>query len=93
MLSRFSAQREVGCPFSVAHEYAADFLREFEDTPLVAGSYVPVPAGANFNSVPHQLNKIANNAAGLSQAFLPGVGALPDNVLVSGFGTGPGFCD
>ena len=70
----------------------ADFAYTISNRPLAAGPYVPVPA-VNFNSIPHQSNKIFNIAAGLSQALLPGVGALPDNVLVSGFSTGPGFCD
>lgn len=38
MVSRVRAEREFCCPFSIAHEYAADFLRELEGAPLVAGS-------------------------------------------------------
>ena len=33
MVSRVRAECEFACPFSIAHEHAADFLRELENTP------------------------------------------------------------
>jgi hypothetical protein len=67
------------------------FAYTFNTTPLAPGPYAPAPPGVNFNSL-LGVNTIAN-AAGRSLARFPRVAAAPDNALVTGFRTGPGFCN
>jgi hypothetical protein len=64
----------------------------FNNKPLVAGPYAPVPPTLNFNSV-GAVNTIRRAGGGLSLVDLPRVGAAPDNVLVTPFKVGPGFCN
>jgi hypothetical protein len=67
------------------------FAYTFNNTPLVPGPYAPAPPGVNFNSV-LGVNTI-RNAGGLSLVQFPHAAAAPDNALVTGFQTGPGFCN
>jgi hypothetical protein len=69
----------------------AKFAYTFNNKPTVS-SYVPLPAGVNFNSA-LMVNHIQHAGTGLSLIRFPGVGLLPDDVLVSGFAVGPGFCN
>jgi hypothetical protein len=60
--------------------------------PLLPGPYVPAPPSINFNSV-SATNSITRAGTGLSLVKFPGVGVLPNTVLVTGFNVGPGFCN
>jgi len=68
------------------------FAYTFDNKPLLAGPYAPAPAGINFNSQ-SGLNTVRSAGTGLRLAQFPRVGALPDNVLVTPFHVGPGFCN
>jgi hypothetical protein len=67
------------------------FAYTFDNKPLIAGPYAPAPP-VNFNSA-GGVNSIRSAGSGLRLATFPHVGALPDNVLVTAFKTGPGFCN
>jgi hypothetical protein len=64
----------------------------FNNKPLLAGPYAPLPAGVNFNSA-GATNTITRAGAGLSLVTFPRQATLPNTVLVSPFGAGPGFCN
>ena len=68
------------------------FAYTFDNKPLLAGPYTPAPPPVNFNSV-GGVNTIQTAGAGLRLVNFPGVGVLPNTVLVSAFHTGPGFCN
>jgi hypothetical protein len=68
------------------------FAYTFNNKPLIPGPYAPVPPAVNFNSV-GAINTITKSGTGLSLVKFPGVGVLPNTVLVSGFKVGPGFCN
>ncbi len=63
----------------------------FNNKPLIAGPYAPLPPAVNVNSA-GGVNNI-RNSAGFSLVQFPRVGAKPDNVLVTPFNVGPGFCN
>ena len=64
----------------------------FNNMPLSPAPYVPVPPGVNFNSQ-GGVNRIAPAGTGLSLVTFPRVGVVPNTVLVTPFGAGPGFCN
>jgi hypothetical protein len=64
----------------------------FDNKPLLAGPYAPVPPAVNFNSA-GGVNTIRSAGGGLRLVQFPRVGALPDNVLVTAFRSGSGFCN
>jgi hypothetical protein len=68
------------------------FAYTFDNKPLLAGPYAPVPPAVNFNSAGGS-NSIRSAGTGLRLVTFPHVGELPNNVLVSGFHTGAGFCN
>jgi hypothetical protein len=68
------------------------FAYTFDNKPLLAGPYAPAPPPVNFNSA-GAVNTIQTAGAGLRLVNFPGVGVLPNTVLVSAFHTGPGFCN
>jgi hypothetical protein len=68
------------------------FAYTFNNKPLVPGPYAPVPPQVNFSSL-GGVNNILRAGGGLSLVTLPRAGALPDNVLVTAFKVGPGFCN
>ena len=68
------------------------FAYTFDNKPLIAGPYAPAPAGINFSSQ-SGINTVRSAGAGLRLVQFPRVGALPDNVLVTPFHVGPGFCN
>ncbi len=70
----------------------AHFAYTIDNKPLLAGPYAPAPPGVNFNSA-GGINDIRSAGTGLRFVRLPRVGKRPDNVLVTGFKTGPGFCN
>lgn len=70
----------------------ANFAYTVDNKPLLAGPYAPAPPTVNFNSA-GAVNTIRSAGAGLRLVQFPGVGVLPNNVLVSGFKVGPGFCN
>jgi hypothetical protein len=63
----------------------------FDNMPLIVGTYAPVPP-VNFNSL-GGVNTVSGAGGGLRLVKFPRVGLLPDNVLVTGFKVGPGFCN
>ncbi|HET9896177.1 MAG TPA: hypothetical protein VFQ44_14710 [Streptosporangiaceae bacterium] len=67
------------------------FAYIFNNKPAVAGPYAPVPVPVNFNSA-GGVNTAANGG-GFSLVRFPRAGMLPNNVLVSPFKAGPGFCN
>lgn len=64
----------------------------FDNKPAVAGPYAPAPPAVSFSSA-GGTNTILRSGAGLRLITFPRVGALPDTVLVTAFGAGPGFCN
>jgi hypothetical protein len=68
------------------------FAYTLDNKPLIAGPYAPAPPSVNFNSVA-AVNTIRSAGAGLRLVQFPSVGVLPNNVLVSAFKVGPGFCN
>jgi hypothetical protein len=68
------------------------FAYTVDNKPLLAGPYAPAPPAVNFNSA-GAVNTIQAAGAGLRLVNFPGVGVLPNTVLVSAFHTGPGFCN
>ena len=68
------------------------FAYTFDNQPLLAGPYAPAPPPVNVNSA-GAVNTIQTAGAGLRLVNFPGVGVLPNTVLVSAFHTGPGFCN
>ncbi|HXP21657.1 MAG TPA: hypothetical protein VN840_18595 [Streptosporangiaceae bacterium] len=68
------------------------FAYTFNNKPLIAGPYAPAPPPVNFSSA-GAVNTIRSAGAGLSLVQLPRVGASPDDVLVTPFKVGPGFCN
>ncbi len=69
------------------------FAYTFDNHPLVAGPYAPAPPAVNFNSAGPFVNTVRSAGAGLRLVTFPRVGTLPDNVLVTPFKVGPGFCN
>jgi hypothetical protein len=68
------------------------FAYTFDNQPLLAGPYAPAPAAVNFNSSAG-VNTVRSAGAGLRFVLFPRVGLLPDNVLVTPFKVGAGFCN
>lgn len=68
------------------------FAYTFDNKPLAAGPYAPVPPAVNFNSA-SAINNIRRAGAGLRLVQFPRVGRLPNTVLVSPFRIGAGFCN
>jgi hypothetical protein len=68
------------------------FAYTFDNQPLLAGPYSPVPPAVNFNSL-GGLNTVRTAGVGLRFVVFPRVGFLPDDVQVSAFKVGPGFCN
>jgi hypothetical protein len=68
------------------------FAYTFDNKPLAAGPYAPVPPQLNFNSA-GAVNTIRAAGSGLRLVQFPRVGALPSNLLVTAFQTGPGICN
>jgi hypothetical protein len=60
-------------------------------SPLLPGPYAP-PAPLNYNST-GATNTIQKAGTGLSLITFPGVGVLPNSVLVTGWHIGPGMCN
>jgi hypothetical protein len=67
------------------------FAYTFNNKPLTAGPYAPVPPQVNFNSL-GGINAIMNGG-GFALITFPRVGVLPNTVLVSPFNFGAGFCN
>jgi hypothetical protein len=67
------------------------FAYTFDNMPLAAGPYAPVPPAVNFNSAAG-INTIRSAGGGLRLVLLPRVGALPDTVLVTTVGSAGRFC-
>jgi hypothetical protein len=70
----------------------AHYAYTMDNKPLLPGPYVPAPPGVNVNSA-GGVNNIRSAGTGLRFVQLPRVGAKPDNVLVTGFKVGAGFCN
>jgi hypothetical protein len=68
------------------------FAYTFDNKPLLAGPYAPAPLTVNFNSA-GGVNSVRTAGGGLRLVTFPRVGVLPDNVLVTPFKVGPGFCN
>ena len=68
------------------------FAYTFDNHPSLAGPYAPTPAGVNFNSAAGT-NSIRTAGTGLRLVVFPRVALLPNNVLVSSFKVGAGFCN
>jgi hypothetical protein len=64
----------------------------FDNKPLVAGPYAPVPPAVNFNSL-GGINTVRRAGGGLRLVDFPRVGVLPNIVLVTGVKAGAGFCN
>jgi hypothetical protein len=68
------------------------FAYTFDNQPLLAGPYAPVPPAVNFNSA-SGVNNIRRAGTGLRLVQFPRVGVLPNTVLVTPFHIGAGFCN
>jgi hypothetical protein len=68
------------------------FAYTFDNKPLVAGPYAPVPPAVNVNSL-SGVNTIRAAGTGLRLVQFPRVGVLPNTVLVTPFNVGAGFCN
>jgi hypothetical protein len=68
------------------------FAYTFDNQPLLAGPYAPAPPTVNFNSA-SGVNSVRTAGVGLRLVTFPRVGVLPNNVLVTPFKVGPGFCN
>jgi len=68
------------------------FAYTFDNQPLVAGPYAPLPPGVNFNSA-GGTNSIRTAGTGLRLVTFPRVGLLPNNVMVTAFKVAAGFCN
>jgi hypothetical protein len=68
------------------------FAYTFDNQPSLAGPYSPSPAAVNFNSAAGA-NKIRSAGTGLRLVTFPRVALQPNNVLVSSFKVGAGFCN
>jgi hypothetical protein len=68
------------------------FAYTFDNQPANPGPYAPLPAAVNFNSA-SGVNTVQSAGAGLRLVLFPRVGLLPNNVLVTPFNVGPGFCN
>jgi hypothetical protein len=68
------------------------FAYTFDTHPTLSGPYAPTPPAVNFNSA-GATNSIRSAGTGLRLIALPSVGLLPNNVLVSSFKVGAGFCN
>jgi hypothetical protein len=68
------------------------FAYTFDNQPLLPGPYSPGPPAINFNSLAGT-NTVRTAGGGLRFVTFPRVGALPDDVQVSAFRVGPGFCN
>ncbi|MEU8276259.1 hypothetical protein ACFYOK_13625 [Microbispora bryophytorum] len=68
------------------------FAYTFDNTPANPGPYSPVPPAINFN-YPGAVNTIQSAGTGLRLVTFPKVGALPNDVQVTAYGPGPGFCN
>lgn len=69
------------------------FAYTFDNKPATVGPYMPAPPAVNFNSTSGPGNTLVRAGAGLRLITFPRVGLLPNTVLVTGFKTGPGFCN
>lgn len=67
------------------------FAYTFNNKPLTPGPYAPTPPPVNFNSL-SGINTI-RNGGGFTLVQFPRVGVPQNTVQVSGYKTGPGFCD
>jgi hypothetical protein len=68
------------------------FAYTFDNKPLSAGPYAPLPPAVNFNSA-GGINTIRSAGAGLRLVQFPFVGLLPNTVLVTPVSSGAGFCN
>lgn len=68
------------------------FAYTFDNHPLLPGPYAPPPPAVNFNSAAGT-NTISSAGTGLRLVAFPRVALLPNNVLVSSFKVGAGFCN
>jgi hypothetical protein len=68
------------------------FAYTFDNHPLLAGPYAPTPPAVNFNSA-SGTNSITSAGTGLRLVAFPRMALLPNNVLVSAFRVGAGFCN
>ncbi len=68
------------------------FAYTFDNKPLTAGPYAPVPPAVNFNSA-GGINNIERAGGGLRLVMFPRAGKLPDTVLVTTAGSGGRFCN
>jgi hypothetical protein len=68
------------------------FAYTFDNQPTLPGPYAPAPPLVNFNSA-GGTNSVQTAGAGLRLVLFPSVGLLPNNVLVTAFKVGPGFCN
>ncbi|MDH2425265.1 hypothetical protein [Sphaerisporangium sp. TRM90804] len=69
-----------------------NFAYVFDNSPANPGPYTPVPPAITFNSQ-GSFNDIMSAGLGFRLVSFYQVGALPDNVQVTAFGTGPEFCN
>lgn len=68
------------------------FAYTFDNHPTLPGPYAPSPPAVNFNSAAGT-NSIRTAGTGLRLIVFPRVALLPNNVLVSAFKVGAGFCN
>lgn len=68
------------------------FAYTFDNQPSLPGPYAPTPPAVNFNSAAG-VNTIRSAGTGLRLVQFPRVALLPNNVLVSSFKVGAGFCN
>ncbi len=77
---------------SVTGTQPKHFAYTFDNKPLAAGPYAPVPPAVNFNSAAG-INIIRSAGGGQRLVTLPRAGALPDTALVTTVGSGGRFCN
>ena len=67
------------------------FGYSYDSQPAIPGPYAPAPP-VNFNSA-GGVNTLLRAGTGLRLAMFPGIGQLPNTLLVTPVQTGPGFCN
>jgi hypothetical protein len=68
------------------------FGYSYDNQPANPGPYAPVPPPVNFNSA-GGVNTLLRAGTGLRLVSFPRVGQLPNTVLLTPVGAGPGFCN
>ena len=68
------------------------FGYSYDNQPANPGPYAPVPPAVNFNSA-GATNTLLRAGTGLRLASFPGIGQLPNTVVVTPVRAGPSFCN